>query len=793
MNIEEIIKDPDFLGLPDIEKQKVLQSIDTEYSSLPASEQLKVVTMLGKAKADVLEKPDETPEWAVKYPTLYGLLGAAKEVARFGGETAGLIGGGIVGARLGPAGAVGGAALGYGAVKALERQLEGEKATIPEAARTTAKDVATGAAMEMGGQIVGKYAGGVLERISKPQMSQVPNEVIAERMAMARELGIELTPAELTGSKGLALYESMLDKSPFSTSIINTWRELRQLKPLVALREKFLSEGTGIQQTEVLGQQIKKQVNKFLGQYKTLGEARLNILRDNVLKKMGSKDTYEAIGKSTQEAIAARSKEVYDKAGELYKRVGESIPEGTVVKTDKMKEMAARLLQEESKKPVSLQNQQAKRVLEDISGSKSTIEGDIAAYPEVIQQQIRGQIEAEGGGGFDWKTVQSIRSELNSRIAATDAAIKTAQPGAKFQSLTESGIYKRLRKALDEDIQTFADQAGGDVKESFDLANAFYKEGKLTYNAQSIRRMLSSNPEKIVDMIFRPQGGTEVDLITKAIGKDAFEKILKPAFTKRLLDTGEVFNPKSLQANLQKYGDEILRKVYSPKELKVIRDLTIDGKIQMGEKLVGDPFLRTIANQRPEVIVDSILGSYEKFPGSKTVLNNVLAIRGIVDKPTFMSLQTEMSDRIFKLNQITNQVQPEKLVKTIKTYDNVLKIFYSPEQVAWLKQVAETGSKMASAERLASNPSGTAQNVVTWGTWGVIIKSLTSGNLGETASGLFGAIIAPKQMANIYLSKTGRRYFTEGMRTPLGTKRGVEIATNLATIAGDNVVNQTEQ
>lgn len=724
------------------------------------------------------------PEWSGRYPNLYGALGAAKEVARFGGETAGLIGGGMLGAPLGPAGAVAGAGLGYGAVKALGRFLEGEKATIPQAALTSAKDVGTGAAMEMGGQIAGKTIGGLLERISKPAISTLPPGVIAERIAKAKELGLELSPAELTGSKGLALYESMLDKSPFSTGVINAWRELRQLKPLVALREKFLSEGTGLQQTEVLGQQIKEQVNKFLGQYKSLDEAQLNILRDNVLKKMGSNDTYEAIGKSAQEAITARSKAVYEKAGELYTKVGESIPEGSVVNTSKMRDTALKLLEEESKKPISLQNPQVRRVLEDISGSKKALEGDIAAYPETMQQQIRAQIDAEGIGGFDWKTVQSIRSELNSRIATSDAAMKMAQPGAKFQSSTEAGVYKQLRKALDKDITTFAEQTGGDVKESFDLANAFYKEGKLVYNAPAIRRMLSSNPEKIVDMIFRPKGGSEVDLVIKAIGKESFNKTLKPAFTKRLLDTGEIFSPKSLQTNIKKYGDEILAKVYSPEELKVIRDLSANGQIQMESKLEGLSFLRTIANQRPEIIVNSILGSYERFPGSTTILNNSLVIRGIVDKSTFKSLQKEMSDRLFRLNQITDQVQPEKLAKTIQTYDKVLQKFYSPEQVEWLKKVSDTGKVMASAERLASNPSGTAQNVVTWGTWGVIIKSLTSGQLGETVGGLFSAVIAPKQMANIYLSDAGRRYFTMGMRTPIGTKKGIEIATKLSEIAG---------
>jgi hypothetical protein len=157
----------------------------------------------------------------------------------------------------------------------------------------------------------------------------------------------------------------------------------------------------------------------------------------------------------------------------------------------------------------------------------------------------------------------------------------------------------------------------------------------------------------------------------------------------------------------------------------------------------------------------------------------------MVDKEAFEGIKAEFADRLFKTSPITQYVQPETLSKNISKLDRVLKILYTPEQVAWLKQVSETGRHMAFAEKSAANPSGTAMNVVTWGTFGAILNS--------PVSGIVTGVIAPKFMANIYLSKAGRRYFTEGMRTPLGTKRGVEIATKLVEIAGVDLANQAEQ
>lgn len=46
MNFSEIIKDPDFLGLPQGEQQKVLMQVDADFAGLPPPEQIKVLTSI---------------------------------------------------------------------------------------------------------------------------------------------------------------------------------------------------------------------------------------------------------------------------------------------------------------------------------------------------------------------------------------------------------------------------------------------------------------------------------------------------------------------------------------------------------------------------------------------------------------------------------------------------------------------------------------------------------------------------------------------------------------------------
>jgi len=53
----------------------------------------------------------------------------------------------------------------------------------------------------------------------------------------------------------------------------------------------------------------------------------------------------------------------------------------------------------------------------------------------------------------------------------------------------------------------------------------------------------------------------------------------------------------------------------------------------LNDKLPSGSFLKTLVTEKPEIIVDSILGSTNKMLNQKTLLKNVLLIRSVVDKP----------------------------------------------------------------------------------------------------------------------------------------------------------------
>ena len=123
------------------------------------------------------------PEWAGRNPNLYGAYGAAKETLKTVGrplvQGLGLAGGALAGSPLGPVGMAGGAGLGYAGANRLIKAAEIYSGatpveTLPEALKTTGKDIIEGAAMEAGGQVIGKaippvagYVGEKAQRLAK--------------------------------------------------------------------------------------------------------------------------------------------------------------------------------------------------------------------------------------------------------------------------------------------------------------------------------------------------------------------------------------------------------------------------------------------------------------------------------------------------------------------------------------------------------------------------------------------------------------------------------------------------
>lgn len=232
-------------------------------------------------KRDYFSKPTEqtpqqpeptVPQWGIESPNLYGAYGAGKAVLDQALvpalEGLGLVGGGILGTPAGPAGNIGGAALGYAGAKKVGEiatdyygRLAGDlrpkpQKTVKQEMVQSGIDISSGAAQQVTGLGIGKGVGAIIGLGGK---------------AVKGVLG------KLTGT-GLGAVEGALENGPlFKKAIRNeiTDKEVAQLAKDALSRVKDLRQNAyqtdlaALQQTNppINTSMMKTKINRLLSKY----------------------------------------------------------------------------------------------------------------------------------------------------------------------------------------------------------------------------------------------------------------------------------------------------------------------------------------------------------------------------------------------------------------------------------------------------------------------------------------------------------------------------------------------
>jgi hypothetical protein len=325
----------------------------------------------------------------------------------------------------------------------------------------------------------------------------------------AAKAGVPMTPAEVTGSKPLALAESALEKTPLSSGIIQRFREKQAQK---------LAE---------IGERLKG--------------------------KFGTKESAESVGASVIQSVKDKTTQRLQGAAEkLYSRLDDLIPGDAIVDAKNLRGTAEKFINEISQLPAELQDSAARGVLQSLAKVRE--------------------------GGLSWRATRALRARLG----------ELSKFGAEGTPVT--GIYKQLRKALDQDIQEFANVQGGPIKKAYDVANLFYKRQKELFGSKNrnIQAIVNKNPEDVVEFAFRPGNVTELKQLERATDHKTFQKV-KQAMVNKLFE-GKGAPGAVLRTNLNRYGDETLSAVFRKDEIKPLKEFAdLSAMAQRAEKLAGNP------------------------------------------------------------------------------------------------------------------------------------------------------------------------------------------------------------
>ena len=171
-----------------------------------------------KADFDVkigLKSVDNRPEWAKNNPNAYEVAQTVRKYAGPAVEAAASVGGGVLGAPLGPAGVVGGSALGYGIGKEITNLADVALGNVKQQAPAAdvsraAKNVLEGATMEAGGQVVAPILAKAVGKVV--DVAQMPLQKAAKMTRDAFGQDIELAVNALrNATPGMSVSQTLAD------------------------------------------------------------------------------------------------------------------------------------------------------------------------------------------------------------------------------------------------------------------------------------------------------------------------------------------------------------------------------------------------------------------------------------------------------------------------------------------------------------------------------------------------------------------------------------------------------
>lgn len=371
----------------------------------------------------------QPPAWAAKSPSLYGATGAAWEIAKPNIEMGGLAGGAIAGAVGGPIGAAAGGGLGYAAGKRLTTAGDvflGNRPpeTAREAFTQAGKEAVEGAAMEAGGQVIGKVA-------------PVVGREVAKRVEPIKKWA--------TGSVPEKLYQSSLK---MGTTIPPKERAARTA---TGLSERISPTEEGLGKLEGLKKDIFAQIDDVIKPGAAKGDT-VNV--DAVISRLDKVRT-----KFAESAMPTSNLEAIDKIAQDFKTYGDTIP---VDQANRIKKNIYQILKDTAYGELKGPQKEAQKAI--ARGLKEELE---TLYP--------------GLGGMNKKASEYIKLEdsleravgrinnrdiigLGEQVMSTAGSVVGGAPGAVATSLTSKilgmpRIKARIAMALYKSGSTASKQA----------------------------------------------------------------------------------------------------------------------------------------------------------------------------------------------------------------------------------------------------------------------------------------------------------------------------------------------
>lgn len=708
-------------------------------------------------------------------------------------QMGGLVGGGMAGLPAGPLGAVGGAGLGYGMAKKADEiiinalnRLSGikDKSSVVEETIESLKDVRDGMMYEMGGQmaplaLTGKYS--PIRKLMDPMSQPLTDAQVSRNLADARA-GYGFTAAEQTGSSILAGFETIVERAPVSGAIMRDFRFQKQLVPLLQERNNLLAAGGDINQTRAVGNKIHAEVTDYLQNQTKLRGAKLDNMRRKLLIEIGTHGSPDTLGLPLQDMLKGAGDAARQNARNAYEEIGQmpSVTSKEFAPT-RMRDWArAELTKRKGMSPSA--RKVAREDLEWASNRRQLpkeLQAQLDDLPPGPQKEsIVAEIEEASQRKLTWEKMQAQEDHFSAKIRESDPLRDVENVS---QMTPEGRIYYNLRKELRLDMKEIAEEIGGDVWATYNLADKLWGDYARPFKSKYIRDIFKAKPERVIDVAIRPNSITEVKVLKNALGPERFQ-LAQDIFTNKLIGPEDVFNPKAMKQRLQKYSHHTVDEVLGKGKFNEYNELAEKG-MNFAEIRPTEALMKKLYDKHPGQVVDEIVKASATRKADTMTYYNLIMIKKVLSKPTYARLENQVIERMFDVSQTTGLITPQSLIQAFDSHAQTLSRLdiKKTKQLAFIVDRARRMS--ASASVLAEKaPIDIAKSSIIAIRQGHLVVMRPKLGIYE--------MLTTRMFSKLYNSKFGLKWLTEGFKVKARTARGIELAAKLVGVMSEPLAKE---
>lgn len=559
--------------------------------------------------------------------------------------------------------------------------------------------------------------------------------------------------ADILGAQDQSATKSLLDAEAQRVARINTENKAAQ-----AGQSTYLSS---------LNDQ------RLQGQANALGELSTSA------QKLGPLRQPDEAGTVFQSAVAANAQKFKQEASQLYTALDDAMP-GVKI----------------SAAPTAVFMQQLGDDLKGVAGATARLRG--ADVPKIVDlTESWAHLPKE----VSFSEAQQILSSLKAVGREYKDLINTRYPG----------VINKLTATMEAQMQQAAAKNG--ALDLYKQANTFYRKGATLFNDSAAAGLMDRNPEQISDAIWKRGAVTPIQEVKEALAgqPQAWDAVRRRGF-EDLVDKSSkdgVIDADRLSTEWGKLGVQV-QKEMAGDQWKVLNDqiatlktsqMPFDTTVPTPKDVLPTPVkisltpqqvaLRRIANSRPETLGESLLSD-----GAETMGTELRA--ALKDQPAvFNQVRRQAFDSLVSKNSLPPVAGGEPIVdgKALSSHWNSL----SPGQRSLIAgdQLPTVNKLMTAVNGLDTRSLNTLHRAIYGGLLDPSVGFLGLDRLfmhgdikGAAAAALL--IAAPNVISRAWLSPVGRRWLTEGLTIPVGTKAAATWATRGAAFAAEQAAKPDE-